>query len=396
MSAPSGLSAQLTLVEETVYGTYLAPTRALDFVSEGIKANRARLESKGLRAGRRVVTSAQWTSGARTISGPVTMELSQVGMGVIWRQLLGTIASSSAGQSGTYSYVATPGDMTGHSMTIQVGRPDITATVQPFSYTGCKLGKATLTAKAGDLATLLLDVVGQDESTAQSLVNASAMYPSTMQPVSFVQGWLLVGGVQVDIKEFQLQIDNKLDDKRLFLRQAATVKEPLETQWRDLMVDFKADFNGLSLYNTFVNAQETPLVLAFQGAQIGTRATADGATTNLSNVVTSATAAFTAADIGSQISAGSNLPAGTYIVSITNGTTVVVSNNATATGASLALNITSYYTTRIIMNVRYEGDTPNVPGPQILEQPIKAKGIANTASDSSAITVQYVTTDTAY
>jgi hypothetical protein len=96
------------------------------------------------------------------------------------------------------------------------------------------------------------------------------MYPATMLPVSFVQGLLQAGGTAVDVKDITLSGDNHLDPKRLFLRQAATVKEPLESSWRDYTGTFTADFTDLSLYNTFVNAAEVALVLTFQGGLIGT------------------------------------------------------------------------------------------------------------------------------
>lgn len=64
---------------------------------------------------------------------------------------------------------------------------------------------------------------------------------------------------------------------------------------------------------------------------------ADGVT-NSSTTVTSATAAFTAADVGRTIS-GTGIPGGATIVSITNATTVVISIAATATATGVTLTI---------------------------------------------------------
>jgi hypothetical protein len=68
------------------------------------------------------------------------------------------------------------------------------------------------------------------------------------------------------------------------------------------------------------------------------RTVTDGATTAASTTVTSATAAFTAGDAGSGISGGS-IPAGATIVSVTNGTTAVISAAATATATGVSLTI---------------------------------------------------------
>lgn len=64
---------------------------------------------------------------------------------------------------------------------------------------------------------------------------------------------------------------------------------------------------------------------------------ADGATTAASTTVTSATANFTAADVGKTITGGS-IPAGTTIVSVTNATTIVLSAAPTTTATGVTLS----------------------------------------------------------
>lgn len=71
---------------------------------------------------------------------------------------------------------------------------------------------------------------------------------------------------------------------------------------------------------------------------LGFRRVTDGATTNTSTTVTSATAAFTSDDVGETI-VGTGIPGGARIVSVTNATTVVISAAATATATGLALRI---------------------------------------------------------
>ncbi|MEZ5145347.1 MAG: SdrD B-like domain-containing protein [Acidimicrobiales bacterium] len=68
------------------------------------------------------------------------------------------------------------------------------------------------------------------------------------------------------------------------------------------------------------------------------RTVTDGVTTNASTTLTSATAAFTAADVGSLVG-GSGIPAGTRIASVTNATTVVMSAAATATATGVTVSI---------------------------------------------------------
>lgn len=90
--------------------------------------------------------------------------------------------------------------------------------------------------------------------------------------------------------------------------------------------------NELRTYQNFLGGRLTYALPA------ATTTVTDGATTNASTTVTSATAAFTAADVGAPIS-GTNIPANSYIVSVTDGTTVVISAAATATGSGITLTI---------------------------------------------------------
>lgn len=74
--------------------------------------------------------------------------------------------------------------------------------------------------------------------------------------------------------------------------------------------------------------------------QADARTVTDGVTTAASTTVTSATAAFTAGDVGAGITGGS-IPAGTTIASVTNATTVVISAAATAAGTAVSLTVTA-------------------------------------------------------
>lgn len=65
---------------------------------------------------------------------------------------------------------------------------------------------------------------------------------------------------------------------------------------------------------------------------------ADGVTTSASTNVTSASAAFTSADIGRTIT-GTGIPALATISSVTSSTTVVISAAATATGSAISITI---------------------------------------------------------
>lgn len=81
------------------------------------------------------------------------------------------------------------------------------------------------------------------------------------------------------------------------------------------------------------NARATPTVKTTESGSIvsypNSRSVTDAITTNGSPTLSSATAAFSSADIGASV-AGVNIPVGTTIQSVTNSTTLTMSSNATA------------------------------------------------------------------
>jgi hypothetical protein len=92
-----------------------------------------------------------------------------------------------------------------------------------------------------------------------------------------------------------------------------------------------------------VNTRRTPVIngpinKAVVDYSPNTRTLIDGATTNGSTTLTSATATFTAADVGKAVT-GSAMQAGTTIQSYTSATTVTMSQGANATAARVTFTV---------------------------------------------------------
>lgn len=105
---------------------------------------------------------------------------------------------------------------------------------------------------------------------------------------------------------------------------------------------------GIYLAGSNVKTGNTDIgtvLTTLSGAVMSTRASrtvTDGVTTTTDQTVTSATAAFVAADVGSAIT-GTGIPTGAWITAINSGTSVEISAaaTATATGVSLTINPTA-------------------------------------------------------
>lgn len=258
MPLASGLASQFGFADESVYGTYVAPTRFLEYVSESLGLERERIESAGIRTGRRVLH--RWAPGVQRVTGDVVFELAPQGFGLLFKHIFGGLVTAG---SSPYTHTCTPGDLAGKSMSVQIGKPDIGGVVRSFSYLGCKVATAELACSVNEYAMLTLGLYGCHEDTGQTLGVAS--YPASLSPFTFIQGSLLIAAAAYDVSECSLAIDNGLAVDRHFIRATSPErpKEPLEEKRRSYTGTLQSDFIDLTAYNRFVNGTEAALVLTF-------------------------------------------------------------------------------------------------------------------------------------
>src|SRR5712691_12783109 len=189
----SGLSAQVGTVAETTYGTAVTVTRFWEFLSENFQFAPTWLDGMGLKAGQAFNRSSRTVQSQFDVNGDITMEhtdgsvasVAADSMGWWWKQALGSTITTPTLVLGTaFKQIHTPGSKAGFSSTIQVGRPQISGvTVQPFTYTGCKVTDWEFSCNDNQIAQLKATVDGRNESTAVAL--AAASYPAPNGLFSF-------------------------------------------------------------------------------------------------------------------------------------------------------------------------------------------------------------------
>jgi hypothetical protein len=257
MTAHSGIDASLGIVDEVTYGTYVAPTRWLPFLTESLGLQQERNESAGLRSGQKYDRTDQWQTGKRRASGAISMELGNKGFGLLFKHCLGTIATTTDGAG--KKHTATPGDLFGKSFTVQVGTPEATAgTVDPFSYMGCKVADWGISQALDGFPMLNLTVDAQDESTSQSLAAVSS--PAETELLHWSGCVVNVGGSAFDALSFDFTQNNGLNVDRHHLRGARLKKEPVEAGKRQATGTITAEYEGLTAYNRFVNGTTATIV----------------------------------------------------------------------------------------------------------------------------------------
>jgi hypothetical protein len=190
----SGLSGQVGTIAESTYGTPVTVTKFYEFLSENFQFNPTWLDGMGLKAGQAYNRASRTVQSQFDVNGDLTMEhtdgsaasASADSMGLWWKHALGsTITTPTQISSSTaYKQIHTPGSKAGFSLTLQVGRPQISGvTVQPFTYQGVKVTDWEFSCNDNQIAQLKVTCDGQQELTATSL--AAASYPTPNGLFSF-------------------------------------------------------------------------------------------------------------------------------------------------------------------------------------------------------------------
>jgi len=166
----SGLAAQLVTKDETTYGVAASLTSGVDsfeFDSDTLELKKTAVTGAGLAAGkvyertkRRVVTNYD-------VTGDIVMDCPTRNLGFWLRYMIGdfTETPTQIGSTGIYKTVFQPkSTQFGHSFTVQKGVPAVdTATVEPVTYVGCKLSGWSLATSVGAIAKLTLNIDARNE-----------------------------------------------------------------------------------------------------------------------------------------------------------------------------------------------------------------------------------------
>lgn len=169
MAVVSGLAASVGFKDETTFGTYVAPTKFIEFNDESLKFEQDFHESQGLKAGVVFPRISRAKAKRKMVSGDITFEAADRGLGLLFAQMFGhTPTPVQIATSGAYRSIFNYGDQKGKSLSIQVLRPRTdNVTPVPYSYTGCKVTGWEFSVSDNEAAMWKVSVDGRTEA-AQS------------------------------------------------------------------------------------------------------------------------------------------------------------------------------------------------------------------------------------
>lgn len=203
MSAVMGHQAQLGM------GASAPVTEAYEFLRESLALLEEFVDSQGLR-GTRSHASEAVRQGARRVGGSVSMNPTAAQLSHLLPRILGAAPSGN-----TYALAETV-----PSFVVAVDR-----VAKVFTYTGCKVRRATFHGSAGEPLKLTLDLLGIDETVSAAGAFPSLSLDTTTSFFMFHDLVLSVDGTEYPALDFELLIDNVLDGDRL-LNSATRVSLP--------------------------------------------------------------------------------------------------------------------------------------------------------------------------
>lgn len=261
MVIASGIGGQAGIGEESTYGTYVAPTRFLEFTKESIKVDVGKIRALGIGAGRFHTTTGVKTY-IKGAAGSVEWALQTKGFGLLLKHCFGGVSSANVSSAYTHTFTDDAAALLGKYLTFQLGRPAIDGTSHVFSFLGGKITAWELAAALDQVVTLRTDFDFKTVDVGQSL--AAASYPSSPELFTFVDGALTVGGSAKSVSSFKLRGANALKTDRRFLGNAK--KEPIANGIADRSGELVAEFESLADYNSAVAGTQAALVLTLTSA----------------------------------------------------------------------------------------------------------------------------------
>jgi hypothetical protein len=274
MGVGSGLGGSVGIGIETTYGTYVAPTTFPEVHSAKFEPKPNFAQGTGLAAGRALDPAARYVQTHREASGSLELEVLSTRFGKYLAHIMGS-SSTPVVQAATAAYLQTHvlgADNKGKSFSVQVKSPNLTDTVLPITYTGCKVTSLDLDCGVGDLLVAKMDVDAQDYSNVTAL--AATSYPVGARPFNFADMTVKVGvfGSEASVsgvRKVSLKIARKQKLDQQYAGAAGKKSEPTANGTVEITGSIETDYvNSTDFYDRRLSGASFSLVFEWVGPVI--------------------------------------------------------------------------------------------------------------------------------
>jgi hypothetical protein len=209
MTLPSGLGAQWAAIDETTYGVAPSLSSAVFYAcnKDNLHLAKTPKQGTGIFAGSLAPRAARRRVTEYAVQGALPMDLPMRQLNPWLKRMFGSYGQSNItltedASTGAYKAVHYLGDLTGHTFCLQAGKPTVDGTTEPFTYTGCKVQAWEISCALGEIAQLNLTVEGRNElagswddplnGSVPSLATFTA--PVSGEPFCWVDAGVYYGG----------------------------------------------------------------------------------------------------------------------------------------------------------------------------------------------------------
>ncbi|MEU7293331.1 phage tail tube protein [Streptomyces exfoliatus] len=271
MAIGSGLGAQLGIAAEVTYGSYVAPSKFVEFTKAGLQLKKTTAQSAGIAAGRLLPLGSRRVVTQRQASGGLGLEVTTKHMGLLLQTLMGTtVTPVQQGATSAYLQTHTLADTAGKSLSVQVGMPLTTGTVVRKNFLGCKITSGEFSCGVGEMlvSTFEFDSKNVEETSAL----AAASYPA-MSVFHFGQMALKVGtyGAEVaadGIRKVSIKVERPQATERFYAGADGLKAEPITNDQIKITGTIEMDYVSPALDDLHTSDAGTSLVWEFVGNNI--------------------------------------------------------------------------------------------------------------------------------
>lgn len=267
----TGLFASVGLSPESTYGTYVAPTKFVEPAGAvPLKKTKSAQQGGGIAAGRLVQLGSKRVVTTEAGTATLPLEATRTGLGLLLQHAFGgSAAPVQVAASTAYLQTHALADNIGKSLTMQVGVPDTTGTVRPFTGKGGKITSFEISCGVDEIAMITSEIDFRVVSEVETLAAPSYVARNLFH---FGQMSVLVGtlGAEVavtqGIKKVSVKVERGQDVARYYAGNAGLKSEPLGNDWVKVTASIDYDFVDKTLWaDRFATDTPTSVIINFTG-----------------------------------------------------------------------------------------------------------------------------------
>lgn len=276
MGTRSGLDSQFGFAAESPVGTLTTPTRFMEYDNENFLFVPTWVENEGLKGGTPYKRASRVGVTRKSVTGQLVVKVGTKQFGLLWKHCIGSTATATQIAATTaYKQIHTYVGRVGLTFTVQIARPEPgTGTIQPHTFTGCKVTAWELQVPDNGPALLTVTFDGFTETTATAL--ATATYASAQQifegvhcttftlggTVTTTTGVTSIAGgtpLATVAPSFTIKSESPMATDRYPLLGGGVKKEQLENAYPLITGTISAEYALTEIYQVFINNTTTAM-----------------------------------------------------------------------------------------------------------------------------------------